>query len=144
MKKIFCFFTSLSVLFLMISCHGTKSLTDPAASKLNGIWELNYISGPRIAFDGLFPKTKPTIIFHLPDTLVTGNGGCNGYSCPVRLNGNKISFGDALSTMMYCEPGGEQVYFKTLKSVNSFNVSEDAKTLTLIMGDIAVMRFAKK
>lgn len=113
-------------------------------AKLNGTWELNYISGARIAFDGLFPGKKPTLIFNLPDREASGNGGCNSYSSAVKINGNKISFGDAIATMMACEGNGEQAYFKALKTVTSYSVSSDNSTLTLIMGDIAVMRFTKK
>lgn len=110
--------------------------------QLNGTWELNYISGAKIAFEGLFPDKKPTIVFDFPGGQASGNGGCNGYSVPVKVTGYRISFGDALSTMMACEGSGEPVYFKTLKGITSFSVQEN--TLTLIMDDIAVMRFAKK
>jgi len=110
--------------------------------KLNGAWELNYISGPKITFEGLFPNKKPLIIFDLPKTEVTGNGGCNSYSCKVKVAGSNISFGDALSTMMACEGNGEPLYFKTLKTVTSYSIT--GNTLTMIMGDIAVMRFTKK
>ncbi|MEO5651068.1 MAG: META domain-containing protein, partial [Ginsengibacter sp.] len=40
--------------------------------RLNGTLELNYISGSQIAFEGLFPNKKPTIIFNLPGTEVNG------------------------------------------------------------------------
>lgn len=112
------------------------------ASILNGTWELNYISGPKIAFDGLFPNKKPTLIIELPKEIVTGNGGCNGYSCPVKVNGNQISFGDALSTMMACEGNGEPLYFKALKTVSTYSI--DNNTLTLLTANIAIMRFTKK
>lgn len=110
--------------------------------KLNGTWQLNYISGAKIAFDGLFPDNKPTIIFDFPGEEATGNGSCNGYSIQVKTDGYRIHFGDALSTMMACEGNGEPVYFKTLKGVTSFSVHEN--TLTMIMDDIVVMRFTKK
>lgn len=32
---------------------------------LSGTWELDYISGPRIAFQGLYPNEKPSITFDL-------------------------------------------------------------------------------
>lgn len=111
-------------------------------AKLNGVWELNYITGAKIAFEGLFPNKKPTIIFDLAKQEASGNGGCNGYSCKVKITGNAISFGDALSTMMACDGNGEPVYFKTLKTVTAYNISDN--TLTMIMGDIAVMRFTRK
>lgn len=111
---------------------------------LNGTWELNYISGIRIAFDGLYPKKKPTLTFSLPQNRVTGNGSCNQYSCEVKVDGSNISFGDAASTLMACEGNGEHTFFQTLKSVNKYSLSEDNTTLNLIMGDIAVMRFTRK
>jgi heat shock protein HslJ len=109
--------------------------------QLNGTWELNYISGPKIAFEGLFPNKKPTLIFNFPNEDASGNGSCNGYNVKVKVDGNTIHFGNALSTMMACEGNGEPVYFKTLKTVTSYSVDENS--LTLIMGDIAVMRFSK-
>lgn len=120
----------------------TKKQTNAEELKLNGAWELNYISGPKIAFDGLFPNKKPVIVFDFPKEEANGNGGCNGYSVKVKVNGNKISFGDALSTMMACEGNGEPVYFRTLKTVTSYSISNN--TLTMMMDDIAVMRFTKK
>lgn len=122
-----------------------KLLAKPVSqdqTNLNGTWELNYISGPKIAFEGLFPNKKPTIIFNFPIEEATGNGGCNGYSVKVKIDGNKISFGDALSTMMACDGNGEPLYFKTLKTITSYSLYDN--TLNLVMGDIAVMRFSKK
>lgn len=122
-----------------------ESQKPPSAEELalNGDWELNYISGAKIAFEGLFPNKKPTLIFEFPKREASGNGGCNGYSSKVIVNGNKINFGDALSTMMACEGNGEPVYFRILKNVTSFNMS-DSNSLSLIMGDITVLGFTKK
>jgi heat shock protein HslJ len=121
---------------------GYKPLTSEQA-KLNGTWELNYISGSGIAFDRLFPNKKPTIIFDLPNDHVSGNGSCNGYSSMIKLDGDKIAFKDPLSTMMACEGNGEPVYFKTLTTVTKYSITGN-NALTLLMGDIAVMRFSRK
>lgn len=59
---------------VLISCKCTKTST---VSKLDGTWELNYISGPRIAFDGLYPDKKPTIVFDSKENRVSGNSSCN-------------------------------------------------------------------
>mgnify|MGYP003577548632 CR=1 FL=1 len=109
---------------------------------LNGTWEVDYISGPRIAFDGLYPDKKPSITFNLPDTVATGNSSCNNFRASFRLNGNDIKFSMPMSTKMACEGQGESTFFKTLQSINKFSVSDN--TLTLIMGDIAVMRLKRK
>lgn len=109
---------------------------------LNGTWELNYISGPRIAFEGLYPDKKPRITFNLPDTKAIGNSSCNNYNIAFHLDGNDIKFADPMSTKMACEGSGEATFFATLKTISKYSVS--GTTLNLIMGDIAVMRLEKK
>lgn len=113
------------------------------ASSLNGTWELNYISGPRIAFGGLYPDKKPTITFNLPEKKAFGNSSCNNYNMTFTLDGNSINFADPVSTRMACEGAGEPTFFKMIKTVNKYSIT-DGRTLTLIMGDIALMRFEKK
>ncbi len=113
-----------------------------ATSQLNGTWEVDYISGPRIAFDGLYPNKKPTITFNLPDSVATGNSSCNNFRSSVKIEGSNIKFGMPASTRMACPGAGESTFFKTLESINKFSVS--GNTLNLIMGDIAVMRLQRK
>lgn len=116
----------------------------PGASILNGTWELNYVSGPRIAFDGLYPNKKPTITFDVTNNKVMGNTSCNNFNGPLKMDGNKISFTDPMAmTRMMCQGQGETVFMETLKKINTWSVS-DGNTLNLIMGDIAMMRFTKK
>lgn len=116
---------------------------DDMASTLNGTWELNYITGPRITFAGLYPDKKPTITFNLKDHKASGNSSCNNYNMAFTLDGNQIHFDDPVSTRMACQGAGEPTYFKTLKTVDHYSVT-DGNTLNLIMGDIAVMRFERK
>ena len=47
-------------------------------------------------------------------------------------------------TKMFCPGDGESSFMDGLKKVNSYSVSDEGKTLNLIMGDIAIMRFHKK
>lgn len=118
-----------------------KLMKDESVS-LEGTWELDYISGPRIAFEGLYPNKKPTLVFGADKKKVSGNGGCNNFNTTVAINGSSIKFGVPAATRMACPGEGEPVFFKTLDQVSTFSVHET--TLTLIMGDIAVMRFQKK
>jgi heat shock protein HslJ len=143
MKKII-LTLSISCLIFM-ACNSTKSAPKVTAS-LEGTWELNYITGPRIAFDGLYPNKKPTITFNLKENKVSGNNSCNQYFGQLKSEGNKISFKEAKMgmTMMACPGEGENVYMKTLEKIDSYSISEDGKTLNFIMGDIAMMRFEKK
>lgn len=109
---------------------------------LSGTWELDYISGPRIAFEGLYPNRKPTMTFNTADGKVNGNSSCNNYNATFKMDGNKISFGPIMSTKMACEGNGEAAFFSTLEKVSNYNINEN--TLTFIMGDIAIMRFKRK
>lgn len=140
MKNIFIlvFFSTI-----LISCKCKK--TD-SVSKLEGNWELNYISGPKIAFDGLYPNKKPTINFDLKENHISGNSSCNSFNGKLVLDGTKIDLTQPMAmTKMMCQDGqGEQVFMSTLEKVTSYDVTDDGKTLNLISGDIAMMRFTKK
>nr|WP_315208029.1 META domain-containing protein [uncultured Flavobacterium sp.] len=143
MRKIILSLTIICLAF--ISCNAGKTITGKTAS-LDGTWELNYITGPRIAFGGLYPNKKPTIVFDLKENRVSGNASCNSYSGKLNVDGNKISFKEPIAvTKMMCLDGqGESVYLSTLEKIDSYSISEDGKTLNFIMGDIAMMRFEKK
>ena len=140
MKNIFAL-VFLSTILISCKCQKTDSV-----SKLEGNWELNYISGPRIAFDGLYPNKKPTIHFDLKENHISGNSSCNSFNGKLVLDGNKIDFTQPMAmTKMMCQDGqGEQVFMSTLEKVTSYEVTDDGKTLNLISGDIAMMRFTKK
>lgn len=143
MKKIILLTTIFCVIF--ISCNSTKPAMKSTAS-LEGTWELNYITGPRIAFEGLYPNKKPSIVFNLKENRVSGSSSCNAYSGKLNVDGNKISFKDGMAmTRMMCDNNqGETVYMSTLDKIDSYSISEDGKILNFIMGDIVMMRFEKK
>ncbi|MCI9844682.1 META domain-containing protein [Flavobacterium pectinovorum] len=139
-------FTIAFFSLLLLSCSVFKCKKTDAVSKLEGTWELNYISGPRIAFDGLYPNKKPVINFNTKENLVSGNNSCNSYTGKLSVTENKIDFTQPMAaTKMMCLDGqGEQVYMSTLSKVTSYSISDDGKTLNFISGDIATMRFTKK
>jgi heat shock protein HslJ len=133
------------LLFLFMACKTIQS-TNKLTTSLEGTWELNYITGPRIALDGLYPSKKPYITFDLKENKVSGNNSCNQYFGTLNSNGNSINFKDAKMgmTRMACPGNGENTYMKTLEQIDSYSISEDGKTLNFLMGDIAMMRFEKK
>jgi len=142
MKKFILLISLLCLTFM--ACNSTQSAINTTAS-LEGTWQLNSISGSRIAFDGLYPNKKPTIVFDLKENKVFGNNSCNQYFGTLQVEGNKINFRDAKMgmTMMACQGNGDSVYMKTLEKIDSYSISDGGKTLNFIMGDIAVMRFRK-
>ncbi|WP_430612643.1 META domain-containing protein [Flavobacterium sp. JP2137] len=140
MKKHVLLFVSVLALFLN-SCTSMKN-TSKTSGLYDTTWELEYISGPRIAFDGLFPHKKPFIKLEKSTNRASGNTGCNGFNAQFKLEGNAISFQPGATTMMHCEGGGEQQFLKTIQQIDSYSIDQDGK-LNLNMKDIAMMRFKK-
>jgi len=140
MNKIF---KSLIPIFLIVLLAGCSSAKVDKQELYGVEWELEYLSGPKIAFNGLFPDKKPYIKFDDATKTVSGSNGCNGYSAPYTLDGTSLSFGEpGPTTMMYCGEG-EQFFMKTIKKVNAFQLDSDGK-LNLMFNEIPMMRFKKK
>jgi heat shock protein HslJ len=116
---------------------------ETTTSKLDGNWELNYISGIRISFDGLYPEKKPFIRFELGNAIISGNTSCNGFSSKYTMKDNAIKFDSPLSTMMACPGDGEKTFTSMLMKVNRYALSDD-NTLNFLIDDVAVMRFVRK
>ena len=129
------------LLMILASCSSTK--TSSNTDFYNQTWELEYMTGPRITFEGLFPDQKPYLTFNKTTNLVTGNAGCNGYTSDYTLKGNSLKFGDrGISTLMYCGDGEPQ-FVNMLKEIESYKIGGDGK-LILLMGEVTMMRFHKK
>jgi len=147
------------ILFLVLiatACNTPKSTTDSASTaeksekmktnQIDGTWEANYIMNSPKAFDELYPRTKPTISFNSSQNQISGASGCNSFRGKCSIDGNKLQIDEALAlTRKMCpDMVGEQIFLETLKKVNTYSVTDEGKTLNLIMGDIAVMRLTKK
>jgi len=133
----------LSFLALFISACSTVKRNQTTNGLANAVWELEYISGPRIAFEGLYPNKKPKITFNSTTNDVSGTSSCNGYSAKYTSNGKTISFGEpGPTTMMFCEGGGEQTFLQTIKKVDNYSIDNDGK-LNLNIGEVPMMRFKK-
>ena len=125
-----------------VSCSTSKTAVKEVT--IEGTWKLNYITGPKIAFDGLFPNNKPTMIFDLKQNRITGNNSCNQYFGALLTDGAKINFKDAkiVMTMMACEGNGDSVYMDTLNKIESYTITDEGKTLNFLIGNVVMMRFA--
>ncbi|QKJ63164.1 META domain-containing protein [Flavobacterium sp. M31R6] len=135
---------ALLIVFVCLCCVScTTSKPTAKMTSLEGTWELKYITGPKIAFDGLFPNKKPTIAFDLKGNKITGNNSCNQYFGALLMDGAKINFKDAKigMTMMACEGNGDSVYMDTLNKIESYTITDDGKTLNFLLGNIVMMRF---
>ena len=131
---------TIFLIFIMNSCATKKNID---IEKLyNTTWQLEYITGPRIAFNALYPDKKPKITFDKTSKKVTGTNSCNGYVADYYLTDNLISFGESgPRTLMYCGEG-ENVFLEMMKKINKFRFNEEDK-LILMLDDVAMMRFKK-
>lgn len=130
-------------LALFISSCSTVKNTRTTDNLSNATWELEYISGTRIAFEGLYPNKKPQITFNTTTNEVSGTSSCNGYMAKYTSDGKAISFGEPEpTTMMFCEGRGEQSFLQMIKKVNNYSIDNDAK-LNLNIGEVPMMRFKK-
>jgi heat shock protein HslJ len=141
MKKTILFLAAIFTAFLS-ACSPTKN-SDASKGLYETTWELEYISGPRIAFEGLFPEQKPQLTFTEKDKSVNGTTGCNGFGSTFTLDGKKIKIElPQAMTMRYCEGGGEGVFLKTIEKVNHFHIDKENK-LNLMIDEVPMMRFKK-
>jgi heat shock protein HslJ len=137
--------TSLLIsLFLFSACCSTKTdnAKEAKTSIYNTTWELEYISGARIAFEGLYPETKPIVFFDDQKSSYSGNTSCNGYTGSFKLENNVIIYGETTRTMRYCEGSGEETFLGMLKRANKPVIDSEGKLL-MMMDDIPMMRFKK-
>jgi heat shock protein HslJ len=133
---------------LITACSSMKKQTvaksEPVAT-LAGTWVLDIIPYTKGTFEALYPESKPSLSFDPAQKSFSGYSGCNNMNGLLVSDSNAISFkGDITMTMKACPGDGESVFMEHLKRINKYAVSADGKELTLIQGDIALMRFHKK
>ncbi|WP_299429904.1 META domain-containing protein [uncultured Maribacter sp.] len=130
-----------SLLVLCVIASACSSLNGKINENLfNATWELEFISGPRIAFSGMYPDKKPMITFNETTSKVEGSNSCNGYSADYTLSGKEITFGmPGPTTMMFCG-NGERVFLTSIKKINAYTIDHLGR-LNLMMDGIVMMRF---
>ena len=136
--------SSLLFSVCIFSCGPSRNITAGSdITALKGRWQLNYISLPRIAFDGLYPGKKPVIVFETGKRKISGNTSCNSFSGTFIVDGQTLKFADHLiTTKMACDGDGETTFVQALKKINRYDVTA-GYTLTLLMDDVPMMRFTK-
>lgn len=144
MRRLMLFTVVIASTLTACTTMKSGSVSNGGLSQLSGTWELNYISGPRIAFNGLYPGKKPTIKFELTEKRYSGNTSCNSYSGILIADDSTINFTKPFAiTKMACPGEGESTFLEMLKKASSYSITADS-TLNFMMGDIAIMRFHKK
>lgn len=124
---------------------GTLTLTDAAGAEalafaaqgpasLEGTWEITgYLvgSGETAAVTSPIVDTTAVITFG-PDGIVSGTAGCNQFSGGYGIEGNDITIGPLMSTMMACEDAlmeQEAAVMRALEGAATWSVSGETAEL---------------
>lgn len=110
-------------------------------AELTGNWELFYITGPRITFEGLYPDLRPTLTFTAGETELSGFTSCNGMSAKYLGKKGSPLFKPGIMTMKACPGDGEQTFLKAFHKVDDYKVGGD--TLTFFYKKVPFMKFKK-
>jgi heat shock protein HslJ len=107
---------------------------------LQGTWELEYIAVPKVEYEWLYPDKRPTIIIKETGEF-SGSTSCNGMGGKLHVVDAELKFDAPVTTMMACPGIGEQVFLKTLKDIDSYEI-RDGKLLLKGEG-IEIMRLKR-
>jgi len=118
------------------------SISSVIPGNLAGLWELIYINGRRIAFNGLYPDKKPSLLFKKDQSFFSGFTSCNQIQATYQNKTNSPLFLPGAMTLKACPGEGERVFLNAFKKANHYSV--DADTLSLYSGKDILMKFEKK
>jgi heat shock protein HslJ len=124
MKK---FVFAVLALLILAACSGENT------ASVEGAWKLVSYGDPANPTPAA-PDIDASI--EIKDGQVTGNVGCNGFGGKYKVDGNKITFSEVVSTLMFCEgPAGAQESATLAVLRESATYVLDGDTLTITSGD---------
>ena len=118
------------------------------ATQLTGVtWEVVNYNHNQQAVQGVLLGTQITAVFG-EDGQMSGTAGCNNYSAGYTVDGNAITIGPAISTMMFCgDPEGvmeqEMAYLQALPSAATYVVQGDRLDLLAADGTIVAILYGQ-
>lgn len=136
MKKLYLYLISLFVLsgLLLAACSGGT------ANSVVGTWRLDSYGSPGNTTPAA-PDVDTSITF-TEDGKIEGNVGCNGFGGDYTVDGNTITFGPIVSTLMFCEgPVGDQetTTLSVLAETVSYTLEGDTLTITSSDGSSVIV-----
>jgi heat shock protein HslJ len=124
MKKML--FVGLLTVFILAACTGGSS------ASIEGQWKLVSYGSTSDQIPAV-PDVETSIEFK--DGQMSGNVGCNSFSGEYTVDGDTITFGPVMSTMMYCEAVADQESGTLAVMQGSAPFVLDGNTLTITSED---------
>ena len=127
---------------ILVFVMGTMMLaacTSGSGSLEGKLWQMTAYQSSDGKMVETLPDVKTTAEF--TDGQVGGKAACNTYNGPYEVDGNQISFGLMMSTMMACPPAimdQEMGYLGALEMVTTFEVTEESLTMFDADGEIVL------
>lgn len=89
------------------------------------------------------PKKSGAFSLNLKeDGAVNGSTDCNGFFGSYTISGNKLTFSQLGSTLMFCEGSQESIFTKSLAEVESYLIDSNNNLLLQLKMDSGVMIFS--
>ena len=118
------------ILLLLLGCV-ILSACSPQAKSLVGTWKLTGY-GPENSPSPAVQDSGAMLTFKADGTL-SGTSGCNGFGGGYKAEGDQITFGNLISTLMACsDPLMEQegTMHQVLSGTATYKISGDTLTIT--------------
>ncbi len=130
MKLIFSsrIFITLIIGLMLSSCAGTSS------KLIDTSWKLTDLNGQKL-------PAEIQITLNIKKDQAGGNSACNSYGADFTQKGEKLSFSQVFSTMMYCDKGMEfeTNYFAALGKIKTFQLEKDQLSLLDESGNVVLI-----
>ena len=112
------FWAILTMSLFLVACS-TSANTSPTQIIGNAEWHLTQLNGTAIS--------TPVVTLQLTDTTIGGQGFCNSYHGPLKINGNALTLDNIASTRRMCADEGimqqEQAYFAALTATTQVKLN---------------------
>jgi heat shock protein HslJ len=112
-------------LFVSLMADGGIYEFEPDSAKQsleNTYWKLTHLGDTPVTAPR---QGEPHLILNSTTRGVGGSGGCNRLAGRYELDGNRLSLGEVISTMMACEAGmeTESAFLEALRRVNGWRIA---------------------
>lgn len=122
---------ALGLVVALSACSTSSESGDLEAFSIQGNWTLTSGSGPNGAVEPV--EGSPITLEVDGQGTVHGSSGCNTYNSTATVEGNSVTFGPLMQTMMACEDAimtAEYAYSTALEGVSEGSVEDGGLVLT--------------